>query len=1035
MKKLWCPLVVLLLFPATVSAERRAGQPLETPKKIAHAGDSIQYRVQASSESTLYFPDYVDGGGWSIQLALSNIDPNRSASVIVTAYDSQGQEVSGLFDSGSRFEISARGSRVLRSAGAGGAVRRGWIEVRSEIGIASVRGLLTYRDSETGVEVGVEPVPLSDHFALFVETSSDIGAGLAIYKPDASSEIEFRLRDDAGSDPLAGRLVSHGNFRQRARTIPQWFEEADTEFLRDFRGLLFLRTRDGSPFAPVGLRFGTTNSSLSAVPVTPMVDVGKKMYWADLGTGKIRRANLDGTEVEDLVTSGFVSPKGLALGRYKMYWTNSSKIQRANLDGTEVEDLVRSGLDSPWGLALDLDAGKMYWTDSGTHKIQRANLDGSEVEDLVRSGLDGPRGLALDPDAGKMYWTDIGTDKIQRANLDGTGVEDLVTGLPVPWGLALDLDVGKMYWTDWGTEKIQWANLDGTEVEDLVTGLDRPRNLALDLDRDEMYWTQSATDNTARGDKIQRANLDGTEVEDLITSGLVSPQGLALDLRDLGAQQMPTAGPLHFPDYVDGGGWSVQLVLGNTNTGTLSDAMVRVSVYDSEGEPVQQFFETDTSFEIPGMGSRVLRSTGSGAIRRGWIEVESYSPWESGGPSIPTSISGLLTYRNSKTGIEVGVQPVELGTKFALFVEESSDIGTGLAIFKPDSAPEIEFRIRDKEGNDPIGRVLTRGDFQQRARTLPEWLEGTDPQILRDFQGLLLLRAADGSSFAPVGLRFGKGTSSLSAVPPIHDVGKKMYWVDGTTERIRRANLDGTEVEDLVTSSSQSHSIWWPRDLALDLGRGKMYWTVSWARRIQRANLDGTQIEDLVTSGLDSPATLALDLNADKIYWTDSGTHKIQRANLDGTEVEDLVTGLSRPHGLALDLDAGKMYWMDSGTDQIRRANLDGTEVEDLVSSGLEYPRELALDLDAGKMYWTDSGTHKIQRANLDGTEVEDLVRSGLDSPWGVALDLDAGKMYWTDSGTDKIQRANLDGTEVEDLVSSGLDSPLGLALDLDRAP
>ena len=62
-----------------------------------------------------------------------------------------------------------------------------------------------------------------------------------------------------------------------------------------------------------------------------------------------------------------------------MYWTNwedTGKIQRANLDGSGVEDLVTSGLDIPRGIALDLAGGKMYWTDWGTEKIQRANLDG-----------------------------------------------------------------------------------------------------------------------------------------------------------------------------------------------------------------------------------------------------------------------------------------------------------------------------------------------------------------------------------------------------------------------------------------------------------------------------------------------------------------------------------------------------------------------------------------------------------------------------------------------------------------------------------
>ena len=52
--------------------------------------------------------------------------------------------------------------------------------------------------------------------------------------------------------------------------------------------------------------------SLATVPVVP-IPVSGKMYWVDWGTDKIQRANLDGSQVEDLVTSGWGSPTGLAL--------------------------------------------------------------------------------------------------------------------------------------------------------------------------------------------------------------------------------------------------------------------------------------------------------------------------------------------------------------------------------------------------------------------------------------------------------------------------------------------------------------------------------------------------------------------------------------------------------------------------------------------------------------------------------------------------------------------------------------------------
>ena len=39
-------------------------------------------------------------------------------------------------------------------------------------------------------------------------------------------------------------------------------------------------------------------------------------------------------------------------------------------------------------------------------------------------------------------------------------------------------------------------------------------------------------------------------------------------------------------------------------------------------------------------------------------------------------------------------------------------VGAGVAIFKPDSSPNFELRIRDEDGNDPLNGVfIPRGEF------------------------------------------------------------------------------------------------------------------------------------------------------------------------------------------------------------------------------------------------------------------------------------------------------------------------------------
>ena len=283
------------------------------------------------------------------------------------------------------------------------------------------------------------------------------------------------------------------------------------------------------------------------------------------------------------------------------------------------------------------------------------------------------------------------------------------------------------------------------------------------------------------------------------------------------------------------------------------------------------------------------------------------------------------------------------------------------------------------------------------------------------------------------------GSVIIDVTINLTDVGEpqampELYWADAGRDKIQRADLDGSNVEDLLTSAD---GVVGPVGLALDVAGGKMYWTEWEEDKIRRANLDGSNSEDLIASGR-APVWLALDVPGGKIYWTDWGTDRIQRANLDGSNVENLVTrGLNSPGGLALDVANGKMYWTDSFWHKIQRANLDGSNIEDLITSGLGGPSGLALDVAAGKMYWTELNRNRIQRADLNGTNIEDLVTRGLDKPYELMLDLPDGKMYWTNRRFSKIQRADLDGSNVEDLVTSadGLSSPTALALATPTAP
>ena len=271
----------------------------------------------------------------------------------------------------------------------------------------------------------------------------------------------------------------------------------------------------------------------------PIVDIAldlrnRKIYWSENYTAKIQRANLDGSNIENIVTGYDLPPQG---GRMSIRCRNRKCEGTATpKDGAPI-NLTHEQLIDPNCIAIDTDAKKINWGNGHLDIFQRANFDGSDIEDLtieerillfdikMKQWLH-PLNIELDLEAGKIYWTDAYGSKIQRANLDGSDAEDLVTDMRTAYGLALDLSERKMYWTNTVTGKIQRAFLNGNKVEDLVTGLRFPSDIVLDLRARKMYWID--IDEDTKTGKIQRANLDGSNVRDILT-GLAYPFDIALD--------------------------------------------------------------------------------------------------------------------------------------------------------------------------------------------------------------------------------------------------------------------------------------------------------------------------------------------------------------------------------------------------------------------------------------------------------------------------------------------------------------------------
>jgi len=277
-----------------------------------------------------------------------------------------------------------------------------------------------------------------------------------------------------------------------------------------------------------------------------------RIFFLDLGAGRILSAKPDGSDLKTIVSEGRKLPDGIVVDAEAghIYWTNmgslkanDGSIDRADLDGSHITSIVPpGGTFTPKQLQLDKKNGKLYWCDREGMRVVRCNLDGSNIETLVdtsqgdsRPGPDATKwcvGIALDVEGGKLYWTQKGSDnagqgRIFRANLEipkgqtpahRNDIELLYENLPEPIDLDLDIANRTLYWTDRGDpprgNSVNRAPMDVVSgkniapeivVHDLMEGI----GLFLDLKGGRMFFADF-------GGSVYSANLDGSNKKMLL---------------------------------------------------------------------------------------------------------------------------------------------------------------------------------------------------------------------------------------------------------------------------------------------------------------------------------------------------------------------------------------------------------------------------------------------------------------------------------------------------------------------------------------
>src|SRR5271170_5358244 len=295
-------------------------------------------------------------------------------------------------------------------------------------------------------------------------------------------------------------------------------------------------------------------SSKSNVKKTTAKATTARLFFLSASSGQVFSANPDGSDLKVIVSEGRRLPDGIVVDTAAghLYWTNmgnpssnDGSIERSNLDGSNVTHIVPAGgTFTPKQLQLDEKNRKLYWCDREGMRVMRVNVDGSNLETLLdtsegdaRPGKDIKKwcvGIALDVEAGKLYWTQKGPDnagegRIFRANLEipegqspanRKDIELLYDNLPEPIDLELDLANRTIYWTDRGDpprgntvnrasmDPIQGAKKEPVIIFDhLMEGI----GIALDLKGGRMFLTDL-------GGSVYSANLDGSNKKTVLAA-------------------------------------------------------------------------------------------------------------------------------------------------------------------------------------------------------------------------------------------------------------------------------------------------------------------------------------------------------------------------------------------------------------------------------------------------------------------------------------------------------------------------------------
>ncbi len=444
------------------------------------------------------------------------------------------------------------------------------------------------------------------------------------------------------------------------------------------------------------------------------------VYWTNLATGTIGRANLDGTGVNQNFITGIDAPSGIASDGTYLYWTTgglndnagTGGVARSLLDGTSRNNTFITGANKPIGLAVN--ATHIFWTNFNSGGIGRAAKDGTgKNHNFIATGQ---YTYGLEVSGSHVYWTKflsaaggVGTN-IGRADIGGTNVNAVfITGANAPGGIATDGTY--LYWSN--LTSIGRAGLDGAGVNQtyISSTFPGPGTLAspvsLTANATNLYFSNQASQQIAR---VSQGGGSGGPVENYSYSydsgarltGFTGPTGSTTYSYDAAGNRLTANGATFTYDQRN------RLLAGGGLSYSWSPRGTLVSTTGTGG----------ATYTYDGLD----RMTGAGGVTYTYDSLDRIAS-RSGAPGFAYSgvetdpvAEGTNLYRRSPSGSLLGLS--RGGVSVLAGLERHGDLAFTL---NPSTGT-----IVDTVTNDPFGRTLSVTGSKPNTGFQGDWTDPTN---------------------------------------------------------------------------------------------------------------------------------------------------------------------------------------------------------------------------------------------------------------------------------------------------------------------